>query len=379
MAFQEQTRKPDFVLLAVVVIVLLLGAMILSSASAMMAQVKYGDSYYLIRHQLIFGILPGLLAGFLAYKIPLSYIRKLAPPLLLISIVLLFLVFVPGFGFAAGGAKRWIHLGFATIQPAEILKPVFILYLASWLASRTERKLPGKNSKQEFQNTLAAFIIVMGLIGFLLLKQPDMSTFGIVALTAGVMYFLAGTPIKHSLFIIFAGLLSLAVLVWLAPYRADRLISWLSPESDPLGKGYQSGQALIVVGSGGIFGQGFGASSEKYTFLPELIGDSIFAPYAHELGFAGSAALIGIFAVFAWRGFAIVRRSRNKFESLAAAGITFWITVQAIINIAAAARMVPLGGIPLPFISYGGTAMIVELAAVGLLLNISRAAAERKL
>jgi len=174
-------------------------------------------------------------------------------------------------------------------------------------------------------------------------------------------------------------LLSLAVLVWLAPYRADRLISWLSPESDPLGKGYQSGQALIVVGSGGIFGQGFGASYEKYTFLPELIGDSIFAPYAHELGFAGSAALIGIFAVFAWRGFAIVRRSRNKFESLAAAGITFWITVQAIINIAAAARMVPLGGIPLPFISYGGTAMIVELAAVGLLLNISRAAAERKL
>lgn len=379
MAPQEQAQKPDFILLAAVAAALLLGVMILSSASATMAQVKYGDSYYLIRHQLIFGVLPGLLAGVLAYKIPLSWMRKLAPPLLLISIVLLFLIFVPGFGFSAGGAKRWIHLGFATIQPAEILKPVFILYLASWLASRTERKLSGKNSGQEFQNTLVAFIVVVGLIGLLLLKQPDMSTFGVVALTACVMYFLAGTPIKHSLFIVFAGFLSLVVLVWLAPYRADRLTSWLSPESDPLGKGYQSGQALIVVGSGGIFGQGFGASSQKYTFLPELIGDSIFAPYAHELGFVGGAALIVIFAVFAWRGFAVVRRSRNKFESLAAAGITFWITVQAIINIAAAARMVPLGGIPLPFISYGGTAMIVELAAVGLLLNISRAAAERKL
>ncbi len=378
MVSQEQAQKPDLVLLAAVAVALLLGAMILSSASAMMAQVKYGDSYYLIRHQLIFGVLPGLLAGVLAYKIPLSWTRKLAPFLLLISLALLFLVFVPGVGFVAGGARRWIHLGFATIQPAEILKPVFILYLASWLASRTEKNSSGKNSKQEFQNTLAAFVVVVSLIGILLLKQPDMSTFGVVALTAGVMYFLAGTPIKHSLFIVFAGLLSLTVLVWLAPYRADRLISWLSPESDPLGKGYQSGQALIVVGSGGIFGQGFGASSQKYTFLPELIGDSIFAPYAHELGFVGSAALIGIFAIFAWRGFAIVRRSRNKFESLAAAGITFWITIQAIINIAAAARMVPLSGIPLPFISYGGTAMIVELAAVGLLLNISRAA-ERKL
>ena len=142
MVFREQAQKPDLVLLAAVAVALLLGAMILSSASAMMAQVKYGDSYYLIRHQLIFGVLPGLLAGILAYKIPLSWARKFAPPLLLVSVALLFLIFVPGFGFSAGGARRWIHLGFATIQPAEILKPVFVLYLASWLASRTERKLP---------------------------------------------------------------------------------------------------------------------------------------------------------------------------------------------------------------------------------------------
>ncbi len=370
---QNQAKSPDFVLLAVCVIALVLGAMILSSASAMLALAKYHDSYYLIRHQLVLGILPGLAAGFLAYKIPLGITRKFAPFLLLLSIVLLILVFVPKLGFSAGGAQRWIHLGIATIQPSEILKPVFIVYLASWLASRIDSMAKvAKNSKQEFQNTLVAFALVVVLVGFLLLKQPDLSTFGIITLTACAMYFLAGTPFKHTLLIIFAGILALAALVFFAPYRVERLASWMSPEADPLGKGFQSSQALISVGSGGVFGQGFGASSEKYASLPELIGDSIFAPYANELGFAGSAALVVIFMVFAWSGFLIARKARQKFEYLAACGITFWIVAQGIVNIASTTGIIPLSGIPLPFISYGGTAIIAELAAVGLLLNISR-------
>ena len=373
MSPQEKTKGPDFILLAAVGTAIVLGVMILSSASAMLSQVKYHDSYYLLCHQLLFGILPGLVGGLLVYMIPISLVRKFAPFSLLLAIGLLILVFVPGFGFAAGGAQRWIHLGFATIQPAEILKLSFIVYLASWLASRIDGAAKvAKNAKNEFQNTLAAFVLVVAMIGGLLLKQPDMSTFGIVALTACAMYFLAGMPLKHIFLIVFAGLAGLAILVFSAPYRLDRLISWMSPESDPMGKGFQSEQAMISVGSGGIFGQGFGASSQKYAFLPELIGDSIFAPYAHELGFAGGVILVGIFMIFAWRGFLIARASRSKFEYLTACGIVFWIVVQAMVNISSTVRIVPLTGIPLPFISYGGTAIIMELVAVGLLLNISR-------
>jgi cell division protein FtsW len=210
------------------------------------------------------------------------------------------------------------------------------------------------------------------LIGALLVKQPDLSTFGIVALVAFGMYFLAGTPLKHTVFMVVLGLALLAALVVFEPYRLERFSSWLSPESDPLGKSFQSSQALIIVGSGGAFGQGLGSSSSKYTILPELIGDSVFAPYAHEIGFAGCFLLMALFSVFAWRGFLIARLSKGKFEYLVVCGIVIWICLQSMINIASTARLIPLSGVPLPFMSYGGTAIAMELAAVGLLLNISR-------
>ncbi|UMX47434.1 MAG: putative lipid II flippase FtsW [Candidatus Nealsonbacteria bacterium DGGOD1a] len=366
---KEQPKNPDFVLLAVIITMMVLGILILSSASAMLAQSKFHYSYYLIKHQAMMGILPGFFLGFLAYKIPLGLVRKFAPLFLLAAVSLLILVFVPGFGFSAGGAQRWIHLGFASIQPSEVLKLVFIVYLASWLSSRIAGR---KNSKTDFSNTLGAFLLVIGLVGFLLLKQPDLSTFGIVVVTAFAMYFLSGTPLRHTFLMVGVGVLALLVLVYSEPYRLDRLSSWLSPESDPLGKNFQANQALIIVGSGGVFGQGLGSSSSKYTLLPELIGDSVFAPYAQELGFAGSLLLVGLFVLFAWRGFSVARASNDKFEYLLACGIIVWITLQAVINISSTTGLIPLSGIPLPFISYGGTAIAVELAAAGLLLNISR-------
>lgn len=369
---KERSEKPDFILLAAVTAAVILGVLILSSASALLSQSKYHDSYYLIRHQLIMGIFPGVAAGILAYKVPLRFMRKWAPFLLLMCVSLLILVFIPGIGFSAGGAQRWINLGVATLQPSELLKLAFIVYLASWLASRTRRAAVKKESRQTFANTLAAFAVVVGFIGFLLIKQPDLSTFGVIALTAFVMYFLSQTPLKHALLIGLAGALLLAILVFFEPYRLSRLLSWISPESDPLGKSFQSKQALMLSGSGGILGQGMGSSSQKYTLLPELIGDSIFAPYAHEFGLIGGLALIIIFMIFAWRGFLIAKKSRDKFEYLTAFGITFWIVLQAMINISATIGLLPLSGIPLPFISYGGTAIAVELTAVGVLLNISR-------
>ena len=370
---KDQLKNPDFVLLASVAAIMVLGVLILSSASALLSQSKYHDSYYLIRHQLMMGILPGLILALAAYKVPLNFLRKVAPYLLLASVVLLVLIFVPSLGFSAGGAQRWIHLGFVTLQPSEVLKPIFIIYLASWLATRVgDINAFKKTVQKDFSSTLAAFLVVISLIGALLIKQPDLSTFGIVALVAIAMYFLAGTPLKHTVFIGIAGLSLLAALVAYEPYRFERFASWLSPESDPLGKSFQSSQALIIVGSGGALGQGLGSSSSKYTLLPELIGDSVFAPFAHEIGFAGCLLLMALFLVFAWRGLLIARQSRGKFEYLVACGIVIWICLQSIINISSTARLIPLSGVPLPFVSYGGTAIAMELAAVGLLLNISR-------
>jgi len=366
----EQSKKPDLILAAVITMALVLGILILSSASATLSQSKFNDSYYLIKHQLALGIIPGIFLGFLAYKIPLEFLRKIALLLLLVAIFLLALVFVPGVGFSSGGAQRWVHFGFISIQPAEVLKPIFIIYLASWLASRTGSNR--KNTKKEFGNTLAAFLMVVGLIGSLLLKQPDLSTFCIVAMVAFAMYFLSGTPLKHTIFIIGLGVLSLLALIYFEPYRFQRVYSWLWPETDPLGKGFQANQALVITGSGGAFGHGFGSSSATYVLLPELIGDSIFASYAQELGFIGGLLLAGLFVVFAWRGFSVAAASSDKFKYLVACGITIWITLQAVINISSTIGLIPLSGIPLPFVSYGGTAIAMELIAVGLLLNISR-------
>jgi len=370
---KDQTKSPDFFLLAAISAIMVLGVLILSSASALFSQSQYQDSYYLIRHQLVMGVLPGMILAVIAYKIPLIWLRKMAPFMLLGSVFLLIMIFIPGIGFSAGGAQRWIHLGFATIQPSEVLKPVFIIYLASWLAARfDDSKSYKKTVKKNFGSTFAAFLMVVSLIGALLIKQPDLSTFGIVALVAFGMYFLAGTPFRHSLFMIVAGVLLLTALVAFEPYRLERLSSWLSPQTDPLGKSFQSNQALIIVGSGGAFGQGLGSSSSKYTLLPELIGDSVFAPYSHEIGFVGCFLLMALFVLFAWRGFLIARLSRDKFENLIVSGIVIWICLQSVINISSTTGLIPLSGVPLPFISYGGTAVAMELAAIGLILNISR-------
>jgi cell division protein FtsW len=371
---KEQSKNPDFILLGAVATAVILGVLILSSASALLSQSKYQDSYYLIRHQLLLGIIPGLIAAAIAYKFPIDFLRKGAIFFLLTSVVLLLMIFVPHIGFSSGGAQRWVHLGFATVQPSEILKPIFIIYLASWLASRISRAAGRRNAKpeSEFGNTLWAFLVLVGFIGFLLIKQPDLSTFGIVALTAFAMYFFADTPLKHTFFMIAVGGAILLALVYFEPYRLERFSSWMSPASDPLGKSFQANQALILSGSGSLFGEGFGSSSSKSSMLPEMIGDSVFAPYAQEVGFAGCILLVAIFAVFAWRGFRVARLSGDKFEYLVACGITVWITLQALINMSSTLRLIPLSGVPLPFISYGGTAVAMELAAVGLLLNISR-------
>jgi len=357
----KRTDNPDYILLGVIIILLVLGILILASVSASFSQEKFGTPYYFLKRQILWIIL-GIILAFLVFRISLDFLKKLAPILLLINLILLAMVFLPGIGTKFGGAERWITLGFISFQPSEFLKLTFILYLAAWLANKSFHK----------NQTLIAFLIIMGIISFLLISQPDISTLGVILISGILIYFLANTPLWHSLlmFLISSGFF--LTLIKIAPYRAERLLVFLKPETDPMGIGYQIKQALIAIGSGGILGFGLGMSRQKFGFLPGSISDSIFAIFSEETGFIGGLILISLFLIFLWRGFKIAKQSKDKFSQLTALGITSWITIQAFVNIGVMIGVLPLTGIPLPFISYGGSALITEMIGIGILLNISR-------
>jgi len=378
-------KKPDIFLLGVSAVLVVLGILILASVSASYSEEKFGTTYYFLKHQVVWGLLPGLILGFLAFRIKLEFIKKWIPLALLGNLILMGMVFLPKIGSTYGGASRWIHLGFISLQPAEFLKLTFILYLALWLANRTSRQKPeGKKSlyktdkydvgliENKLSKTFFSFLVVMGLISFFLILQPDISTLGVILIIAALMYFIAGTPLWHCLVIIVGGAIGLLGIVKLAPYRLNRILVFLDPQKDPMGIGYHIKQAMIAVGSGGIFGKGLGMSHQKFGFLPESISDSIFAIFAEETGFVGALILIILFSLFLWRGIYIIKNSPDRFQKFSAVGITVWITFQAFANIGAMIRILPLGGIPLTFISYGGSALIAELIGVGILLNISK-------
>ncbi len=366
--------RPDYILVGVVVILVVLGILILASVSASLSQEKFGTTYYFLNHQLLFGLIPGLILAFLAFRIRLDFLKKWAPLLLLINLILLVMVFLPKIGAGAGGATRWLSMGPISFQPAEFLKLTFILYLAVWLTSRTphQQKSGFGQAGKWFSQTFIAFLMVIGLISLLLIFQPDISTLGVIVLVAVLMYFLANTPLWHSILIILIGAGGLFSLIKLAPYRAARLLVFFEPGTDPMGIGYQLKQALIAIGSGGIFGLGLGMSGQRLGFLPQSISDSIFAIMAEETGFIGSLILISLFLMFLWRGFKIGKKGGDKFSQLAAIGISSWIVIQAFINVGSMIGILPLTGIPLPFISYGGSALVTELIGVGILLNISK-------
>lgn len=246
-----------------------------------------------------------------------------------------------------------------------MLKLSLILYLAAWLESRGERI-------KDFFEGLAPFVMIISLISFLLIKQPDMGTLGVIILIAISMFFVSGSKISHILAMGAAGLGLLFVLIKTESYRMSRFLVFLHPEFDPQGVGYQINQALLAIGSGGLFGVGLGHSIQKFNYLPEPVGDSIFAIIGEELGFVGAIVLIIFFVILAMRGLKIAKNAPDTFSRLVAAGIVSWIFFQAFINIAAISGVVPLTGIPLPFISYGGTSIIFLMIGAGILLNISK-------
>lgn len=370
MATTKKASRPDYILLGSIGLLVAAGILILASVSAPYSQQKFDNTYYFLNHQIIYGLIPGLILSFLAFRTRMSLIKKWAPFFLLGNLFLLAMVFVPRIGLQIEGATRWIAVGPVSFQPSEILKLTFVLYLAAWLANRA----PGQNTTKEkgLSQTLFVFFIIMGLIATTLILQPDVSTLGVVCLVALSMYFANNTPISHSVLMVFLGMAALFILTKVAPYRANRLLVFFNPEIDPMGIGYQLKQSLIAIGSGGATGVGLGMGIQKLGFLPQPIADSIFAVFSEEAGFAGSLFLILLFLLFLWRGLKITKEAEDRFQQLAALGIVSWITIQAFINIGAMIGILPLTGIPLPFISYGGTALVTTLTGAGILLNISK-------
>ncbi|MDP2683699.1 MAG: putative lipid II flippase FtsW [bacterium] len=358
-------HKPDYKFIIVVAILLIYGLVMLASASSVVSFEKFGDSNKFLKHQLLYGVLIGVVGFLIASKIDYHIWGKIAFALLAINILLLLAVFIPGIGYEYGGAKRWINLGFTLLQPTEFLKLTFILYLATLFT----KNIAGiKNTTYG----LMPFLIILSTVVILIMLQPDMGTMMTIAITAIVIFFVAGAPLKH-LFWIFLGSSGLIfLLIKFAPYRVARFSVFLNPELDPLGIGYHINQALLAIGSGGIFGLGLGHSRQKYLYLPEVTGDSIFAIIAEELGLFFGLILIGLFLYFLLRGLKIAKSSPDLLGRLIAVGIVSWIVIQAFINIAAMVTLLPLTGIPLPFISYGSSALVTTLVASGILVNISK-------
>ncbi|NQT49092.1 putative lipid II flippase FtsW [Candidatus Kuenenbacteria bacterium] len=366
MRSQSKYHAPDFVLLGAFGALLLLGLVVLSSAGTAIGYQKFNDSYYFIKHQLLYGLLPGLFLLFLFTKINYQVWKKFIVPLLFASIALLVIVFIPGIGAQYGTAKSWINLGPLSFQPAELVKLTFLLYLATWMEKR------GTYGVKDFYSGFLPFLFLIGIISALMLMQPDMGSLSIIIFMSIAVFFASGAKMKHVIAMMAAGATAIYLLIIKSPYRAARLTTFLHPELDPQGIGYHINQAFLAIGSGGFWGRGFGHSRQKFQYLPEATGDSIFAIYAEELGLLMCVVLIGLFILLMYRGLKIAKASPDQFGRLVAAGIIAWIIFQAFFNISSMVGLLPMTGIPLPFISYGGTALAVTMGAMGILINISR-------
>lgn len=362
----SKSHQPDYILIAIVLFLTAAGLVILSSASVVLSQDLFGQSYYFLKHQLFYSISIGLLAFLILQRINYRIWQKAALPLLIISLIFLALVFVPGLGYSYGESRRWLTIGPFSIQPFEFVKLTFILYLSALLAK------PRQEAKQVFKASILPFLVVLGLITGLVLAQPNLSALIIIVLIAAAIYFMAGLRVYYLLGFGGLALLSFFALIKITPYRMQRLTVFLHPEIDPQGIGYQINQALLAIGTGGLFGLDLGHSVQKWQYLPEVVGDSIFAIVAEEMGFIGGLALVILFALLAWRGFKISRNAPDQFGYLLAGGLTSWLVFQAFINMAAISGMIPLTGMPLPFISFGGSAMVAALAGAGILVNVSK-------
>lgn len=352
-------------LLIILGILVVFGLIMVTAASHVLSDKLFGSPFIFLKNQLLLGVGLGALGFLIMAKVNYRLWKKLALPILLVSIFLLALVFVPELSYSYGGASRWLQIGPVSFQPSEFAKLALIIYLAAWLENK-------KNRLNSPTQGLLPFLVIVGIVGLLILLEPDISTLLILAATAGIIFLSAGGRWSHVIvFAVLAGIVA-ATAIAFSPTRLERVQTFTDPGADPLDASYQINQSLIALGSGGLIGKGIGGSTQKYFYLPEPAGDSIFAIIGEETGFIGTTLLILMFLALGLVGFLAGIRAPDEFGKLIALGFTGLTLTQAFLNMSAVTGLLPTTGIVLPFISYGGSAMITFLAGAGLVYNIAK-------
>jgi cell division protein FtsW len=363
---RSSTRRvaADHMLLAVTMVLALVGLVMVFSASAIVAGNRFQDPGFYLKRQVAW-LAFGFLLMHLASRIDYTFWKKLSIPILAGTLVLLIMVLVPSLGMAAKGARRWLSLGPISAQPAEIVKLAVVIYLAAYLSKKADKI-------RSFRDGLLPALIVVGLLSGLVLLQPDLGTVVVLGLVTIGMCFLAGARLFHLAALGLCAIPAVLVLVLGSSYRRQRLMTFLAPWKDPSDAGFQITQSFLAFGSGGPFGVGLGEGKQKLYFLPEAHTDFVLALVGEELGLIGAATVILLFAFFVWRGVQIAARARMPFGRYLGMGITLLIGVQALVNAAVVTGLLPTKGLTLPFVSYGGSSLVVSLVGVGILLSISR-------
>ncbi|GAA0445839.1 stage V sporulation protein E [Lentibacillus halophilus] len=360
----KSKNAPDYTLLAVILMLIAIGAVMVYSSSYIWAEYKYADPYFFLKRQLLFSGI-GVVALVFFMAIPYTTWKKYSHIALLVCFIMLLLVLIPGIGMERGGAQSWIGVGAFSVQPSEFMKLGLIIYLAAYL---TMHQKFITSLKKGFLPCLLLVFTVFGLI----MLQPDLGTGAVLVAACMIMIYAAGAKVKHFAGILAIGLIGLAGLILSAPYRISRITAFLNPWEDPSGDGFQIIQSLYAIGPGGLMGLGFGESIQKYFYLPEPQNDFIFAIIGEEFGFLGSTFVIGLFVLLFWRGMRIALQAPDNFGKFLALGIVAILTIQVMMNISVVIGLIPVTGVTLPFLSYGGSSLTLTLCLAGILLNISR-------
>ncbi len=356
-------KSSDFALFFIVTLLVIFGIIMVFSSSYYFALAKKGDAYHFLKRDLIWASI-GFVAMMITSTINYRFYKKLGPVAFVVSVVLLLLIFSP-LGVEINYAKRWLGVGEITVMPGEIAKICAIIFCAWFLSSKPDRI-------KSFIKGVLPLLLVIGTYFTLIILQPNLSTAVTISMIIVAMMFVAGMKIKHLIGLIITGVSGIVLMIILEPYRKQRLTSFLDPFADPMDSGYQVIQSLLALGSGGLFGVGLGRSIQKTLYLPEPQNDFIFAIIGEEVGFIGCTALIVCFMILIWRGIHIAINAPDLFGTLLALGITSMIAIQVVINIAVATSSMPPTGIALPFISWGGNSLVLFMASIGILLNISK-------
>jgi cell division protein FtsW len=341
------------------------GLLMLLSASGPLGYQTFSDSYYFFKHQLFFGFLPGVVIFYILSRLDYRKLKSFAALGLFLSVLLLVMVYMPGIGLKLGGSERWVKIFGLAFQPSEFVKVTFLLYMSVWLAAR-------KQEAKTVQEGLMPFLFATGIVGLLLILQPNTGSMSVIVISAVMMYMIAGAPWGWFALMGAGGVGLLALLIKLTPYRAARFMTFLHPELDPKGIGYHINQAFLAIGSGGLFGLGYGHSRQKFLYLPEVAGDSVFAVMAEEMGFFITSAFIVLLGFFVYRIIKIAEGAPDEFGRYLATGIGSWIAVQTVLNVSSMMGLLPMTGVTLPFVSYGSSAFLALAMGMGLVASISR-------